>query len=375
MALVIPLGCSRPLDKGFASPEKERPKEAVEEWPTLFYHDFRRAPDSLRGPVLGVRMAGLAGSVFGQGPLLSASQIVDEGMKQEPLPPELFLVNVRVKEHVQFQPEGLLIQVPKTYAINPRGGLGVQTKFAIKGDFDIIASFTEFQGESPPSGGGVHLGIYLTGKGGAHAQLSRAVRPGNNQGILWKFFGRPYDEGMSPAAETTGRLRLKRTETVLAFLWAPGLQGGNFKTIHQCEFGDHDIANHLLNVNTSGAACDLTVRLLDWRVRRAPEGKAPVASDGGAQVPADNRPSGLAVPLLITLTVALLLALGASFLAFKRRRQRVSISSVSAPSQAGGPSPQTLVFPCPNCNANLKANAELRGAKVKCPQCGTRVSS
>jgi predicted Zn finger-like uncharacterized protein len=256
---------------GKAPPEAAQ--DAADDLRILFYHDFRRPPDSLAGPVLGARSVGLAGTPFGQGPLLAAAAVV-HGIRGRGLPDDLVLWNVQGKRHMQFGPDGLQIKVPKSYRIDPRAGIGVKTTFAFKGDFEITARFENFQGEIPPSGGGVHLALYLAG-GNGHVQLSRAVRPQNKQGLLWKWFHSPYEEGLSPSVAKDGRLRFKRTGTVLYLLWAHESQGNDFQTIHQCEYGDSDIQYVGLAVNTSGVPCDVEVRLLDLRIRGQNEAPLP----------------------------------------------------------------------------------------------------
>ena len=270
----------------------EAPKAATVELPTVLYQDFRN----------------------------------------NPLPAELYLWNVRVNDHVQFQPEGLLIQVPKTYAINPKAGIGLRTRFGLKGDFDIRATFVGFVGVSPPAGGGVHLGMYMHSLGGGDVQLSRAVRPNNNQGILWKWFTRPYAEGMTPSADNSGRLRFKRTKSTLYLMWAPGVQGDNFQTIHQCHFGNSDIGWAALNVNTSGAPCDITVRLLDWRFRGQIENTP--AFTGSSEPPEpveepiiDTAKGGLAGALFIGLVITLAIALGVWLFIRRRRRGELTVDT------------------------------------------------
>ena len=87
--------------------------------------------------------------------------VLHHDFRSGPLPDGLRIVNLHAKDHMQFRPDGLQVHVPNTYKIDPKAGLGVQTNFGLKGDFDSTLTFEDFQAETPPSGGGVHLGMYL----------------------------------------------------------------------------------------------------------------------------------------------------------------------------------------------------------------------
>jgi hypothetical protein len=251
--------------------------------------------------------------------------VLHHDFRGKPLPDGLRFVNLRVKEHMEFRPDGLQVHVPNTYLINPKAGLGVQTNFGLKGDFDSTLTFEDFQAETPPSGGGVHLGMYLHSLGKGDVQLSRAVRPGDKQGILWKWFYRPYLENMELRSETSGKLRLKRQGWTLYFMWAPGAQSNDFETIYQCDFGDSDIGHIVMNVNTSGASCDIKVRLIDWHIRgtleNAPSFKGSTERPKDLPQPPAVAPekAGLAVALGVGL--ALTLAAAAILWLFVRRRR------------------------------------------------------
>jgi hypothetical protein len=190
-----------------------------------------------------------------------------------PLPPELTFFNAEEGKFFNVEPEGLRITIPKGWS-HPWGGVGFRTAFGFAGDFEVTLTMELLEAESPPSGYGVGVCLYVAKPettGGA--TIARLVRAGDNQVVLWDLADTPeaaeprHEEGTFPSTDKAGRLRLKRTGTTLHYLWAPGIEGNAFEEIHQCEFGNDDIVRVRLAALTGRQPCGVDVRLVDFRVR------------------------------------------------------------------------------------------------------------
>src|SRR5262249_11207815 len=139
---------------------------------------------------------------------------------QRQAPPNLKFLHVVDPSHLQFQPEGLLIKVPKTHTIPKGKGVGLETLFGIKGDFEITASFEDFQAETPPSGPGLGFGIYMRTKHDDHMFFSRVVQAGNKHVLKMNWFNRGVEQ-LESCTDTAGRMRLTRAGRNLSLLWSP----------------------------------------------------------------------------------------------------------------------------------------------------------
>jgi hypothetical protein len=201
-----------------------------------------------------------------------AARGADEGtvdyyhdFRSRPLPAELTFFNAEDGKFFQSEPEGLRITLPKTW-IHPWGGVGFRTSFGFVGDFEVTATVEVLQAETPPAGYGVGVALYVAKPGGG-ATIGRMLRAGNNQVILWDVTNPPNEIGEVPCSDNVVRLRLKRTGTILHYLWAPGTEGGDFQEIQQVEFGSAEIDWVRLSALTGRMPCAADVRLLDLRIR------------------------------------------------------------------------------------------------------------
>jgi hypothetical protein len=286
--------------------------------PLAFHHDFRSGSATLTRSILAATSVGLAGSPSGQSLiLLAAIQVPKKGSS---LPSGLTFYNVQVKNHVQFLPDGLRIHVPESFKIDPRAGVGVKTRFGLRGDFEITAAFADFRADAPPGGYGVGLSLYLQGTK-TNIHFARVIRADDTQGLLWHWFGK--EEGVWPCTDKAGRLRFTRLGTKLHYLWSPATEGDDFKEIQQCEYGASDIKFVRFAVFTAGALRDVDVRVLDLQIRGQTTNT--FAIDTPPETPKepapDNPPTGRrALVLLIGLLVILSLTLSVWYY-LRRRRQ------------------------------------------------------
>jgi hypothetical protein len=183
-------------------------------------------------------------------------------------PDELKFSNLLNESHLQFRADGVHYHVPSTFIYKAGSAVGLQTTFGLRGDFDVTASFTDFQGESPSSGTGVGIGLSMGTMDSGVCQIARVVRQNNLHGIRYTWWkqGGPIDE-LVPCNDTEGRLRMQRIGSTLSYLWAPGTQGENCQTVYQCALGASDIRQMNVSVFTFGTPRDVSARLLSWSFR------------------------------------------------------------------------------------------------------------
>jgi DNA-directed RNA polymerase subunit RPC12/RpoP len=234
-------------------------------------------------------------------------------------------------------------------------------------------AFELLQAEAPPTGFGV--GVLLVVRRwsppGRVASICRLVRAQGRQLVMWDRSlkeldptGKPRMEaGTAPCTEKVARLRLKRTKTILHYLWAPGTRGDNFEEFHQCEFGNEDIESIVIAGTTGRKPCDLDLRITELRIRGTQAAMLTLVPQKGAW------------KVLLALGLGGAIPVG-TWLAWRQsRRPRKRPSESSVPAQPANPdrAVAALSFVCPDCGKSLKAKRELAGKKVKCPQCSHAV--
>ncbi len=323
-------GCGGP-----PAAKKETFKEISERLSPVLIQDFRKLPDALGLSRFGANIVGLSASPYGQGAYLATVALVHGKniSRLQPLPDGLVYRNVEIAKHVQILSEGLQIKVQKPYTVRSGKGLGVQTTFGLRGDFDITATFENFQGDTPVKiegwGNGVGFSLTIQPTEGPILSIARTVRF-DSEGITWDKFG-ANRQSFLPSKDTVGRFRFLRTGPTLYCLWAPGTQGDDFQILEQSEIGTNDIKTAWLNVFTGNQRMNVEARVLEWQIRGQKEtnpvhdaSKAP----GSLKIPAINTAKGaLAGALLLGMVITLSLALGAWL--FIRRCRCNDLSAVA----------------------------------------------
>ena len=283
----------------------------------MLNQDFKKSPKTLNLPVFGANIVGISASPFGQGPYLAASALVHgrNNSRPQPLPDGLIYRNVEIAKHVQVLPEGLQIKVQKPYTIRSGKGLGVQTTFGLRGDFDIIATFEDFKGDTPLKiegwGNGVGFSLSVQPTEGPTLSIARTVRF-DSEGVSWDKFGANRQDFL-PSKDAAGRFRFLRTGPTLYCLWAPGTQGDAFQILEQSEIGTNDIKSAWMNVFTGNQTMNVEARVLEWRIRGQKETNPvhdPLKAPGQLKIPGiSTAKGGLAGALLLGMVITLSLAL------------------------------------------------------------------
>jgi hypothetical protein len=290
----------------------------------------------------------------------------------KPLPDELAVVGKESDSFVKPEPQGLRVRLPaERESFFP---VGVATQFSVQGDFEITATVEVLQADVPKKGFGVGATLYInkvepTTEG---TNLGRLMRPGGDR-IMWD---RRYDNvgdkpkfagGDEPCTDKLVRLRLRRSGAQLAYLWAVGAEGGEFKKLTQNHFGDDDVKQVSLRAATGQQPLSVDVRLIDLRIRSAGATALPpvavAALPPASSAPGTPPPRTWLVAVLLTgLALLLVFFLGlAAWILLLRRR---------APAAATA---NPLSFACPKCDRTLQVGPDLAGKKVKCKKCGTIV--
>jgi hypothetical protein len=232
-----------------------------------------------------------------------------------PLPLDTKFFGPQAQEYCRVQADGLRLTLP---ADRPDGqAVGVSFPVRLAGDFDVIARLEVLDAEQPKTGYGV--GVLL---GVKHSIRIGRLRRAEGDVILWDRniaigSGKPVMEGKAfPCSERELRLRLKRQGDTLHFLWAPGLEGGDFQELDRCEFPD-DVRLVKLIAQTNKQPCRLDVRVLELRIASGP---LAATADSATAPAAPER--GRRLWWLLPAVVAVLLAAGV--LALRRKPDRTS---------------------------------------------------
>jgi hypothetical protein len=288
----------------------------------------------------------------------------------KPRPAHLEAFGPLADEFIKPEAEGLRITLPKDRgSVKP---VGLSLPLAVGGDFEITAAVEILKAEEPPQGRKSYgVGVLLSAN--ESVRVGRLVRAEGNQVATWDHWAtvadqRQFQFGASPGTGQRGRLRLKRDQNTLHYLWAPDLVGENFEEVHRSEFDAPELSRVRLELNTDwggGENGALEVRLLELRVRAS----RPDGSTGGASAEEPATPprkwmwaigfTALAVLVLVVLVVVLI-----------RGRRRAQGTPAEAVADQAAELAAGVAFACAGCGTRLKVKAEMAGKKIKCPKCG-----
>ncbi len=346
---------------------------------------FKSAPTSpalvfsFPGVLLGLVLLGWQNPEPAEPPREFRSEFYHD-FRGRPLPSELKPMNPGDEQCFRVEPEGLRITIPRTWNhANP--GVGLNTTFGLRGDFEATLTLEVLHLERPPAGYGAGPGICVE-TGIQRAYLQRFITfPGGKH--IVQYGGRRPDpvtkqprwfQNGPPCEETLLRLRLKRAEDWLTYWWAPGAVGGDFQEVpwsrSKDPFGTEPVQFVRLFGSTGQNPCLLDFRLIEFRISTG----QPVTEPAPAAPPTTGGKGWLAIPVLLGLVI--LLSVGV-WVAIRQKHQTWidpgAAAGLNEPGQAE-PIPLSLSFACPGCGKPLKARAALAGKQVLCPQCGQATS-
>jgi RNA polymerase sigma factor (sigma-70 family) len=291
------------------------------------------------------------------------------------------------EERVHFEPEGLRISLPLGDEVDYQG-TGVTTPLLAGGDFEITVNFEILREPVPKDAGPetrVALVVFLDGPrtiGRNSGLVSRRVSPQGPQFRAWQAWkGEKTNSRPSDTQALTGRLRLKRTGSLLSSSAAEGFDG-EFTLLGQLPFGKEDVREIRLMASPGGPKASFEVRVTDLEIRaeslrNLPEAAAPATGPGanqpGGEGAGGQRSRGWLVAAVLVVAVVML-AVGGVVLAVRRRRAAGDTPGETPKKDAPAnttPSPATRQ--CPQCRRKVRVKAELAGKKVKCPYCAARI--
>jgi serine/threonine protein kinase len=169
---------------------------------------------------------------------------------------------------VRPDPRGVRITIPPKLG----GSVAIETKFAIRGDFDLRARYEILASPTPATGfgAGPELLVKPPGDWDKLAALSRFARTkdtGYSAAFLRKVEEETKVSGNWPATSARkGTLRLVRTGPILHYLVAEG-DRPEFRQIYQVEFGAEDLEMARLAAVTGGSTAAVDVLWKDIEVR------------------------------------------------------------------------------------------------------------
>ncbi|HUT91538.1 MAG TPA: DUF1583 domain-containing protein [Thermoguttaceae bacterium] len=172
-----------------------------------------------------------------------------------------------------------------------KAAVGVSPRFAISGDFEITVGYEILSADEPPSGVGAGVGIWGQIRSDPPQAMSVACleRPEKGSAFVTQFAHERTPDGkrdfkqklLAGGAGKKGRLRLARTGSELSFLVAEG-EGDTFEELHRVSVRPDDVKPLRITASTNNAACGLSVRLVDLRIRADQlPGAAKPAETGG----------------------------------------------------------------------------------------------
>jgi hypothetical protein len=279
-----------------------------------------------------------------------------------------------IGEGVRWEPEGVRIVLP---AGREMPAAGLVAEFRVRGDFEITVSYAILNADRPATGFGVGANLYARIDPNANDAVSlarRVLTDGTTVFLsdrLLPVAGEVRHRVKTvPSTSPAGKLRLRRTGSLVQFLTAEG-DDPEFRRVDETEFGTADLCYLQFGGNTGGSRAGLDLRLLDFTVRAeelpgVPEPSPDQAADpaqAGGQAGGKGR---LVVSLLVGLAVAGSLAVGA-WLYLRRIRRATGEQPADS-----GPAPPPVIFSCANCGKTLRVRADLAGKKLECPHCGQR---
>src|ERR1019366_6626007 len=172
------------------------------------------------------------------------------------------------QEHVKYEPGGLRITLPPGHPDQPQG-TGLALVSPVKGDFEITMSFEILKEPDPIDAGKkygtrVSLGAYLDTPEKNEVSLSRRIDNNGVTQFVTYFFMAKYGPGATPkprylpTAAKTGRLRLVRTESVVACYASEGANG-EFIFLKEYPFSALLLKSVYITMSTGGPQAALDV--------------------------------------------------------------------------------------------------------------------
>jgi hypothetical protein len=179
---------------------------------------------------------------------------------------------------MQSDDQGLCIDIPADH-VN-KLPVGITLKQGLRGDFEITMAFELLQVDTPTSGGGAGVSIYITmvSPSKEAATLARFVSPSGDQRLVAHRASTPADGKRQHRSETfgavlnSGKLRLVRTGDLLSYQIAEG--PGEFRELHQTELGTNDVDTVRFAADTGGSSTEVNARINYITIRTDELGQA-----------------------------------------------------------------------------------------------------
>ena len=175
------------------------------------------------------------------------------------------------KRFMKGDAAGLRITLPGKEAPPP---IGVASRLAVHGDFEITASYRLLKVDKPTNGygAGVSLWIAMETPEADAATLARFIRPKGGDVFSMDHASndsegkRKHKELYVPTDAKTGKLRLTRSGSTLVYLATQG-NDAPFQELRREEFGAAPLKGVRIAADTGGAPVEVDVVLVDLEIR------------------------------------------------------------------------------------------------------------
>jgi len=180
-------------------------------------------------------------------------------------------VGPNAKKYIKAEQEGLRITIPGAEKSLPQ--MGISSKLAVHGDFEITLSYEMIGSEKPTSGygAGLNLTIFADTPEKDSATIARRTHP--KQGEVYatnRAFKTPNGEdknntAMFPTTATKGKLRFVRGGSVLVFSAAEP-SNETFNELRRVEFVDQPLKLVRVTGDTGKSASGVDFRILSLQI-------------------------------------------------------------------------------------------------------------
>jgi hypothetical protein len=239
-----------------------------------------------------------------------------QDFRGKPYDPRLFLqTGPGFATAVRSERQGLRIVLPPEHGKRPP--VGIVCKTGVKGDFEITMEFEVLDVKEPKGGRGAGSSLHLTMVSPTQeaATTGRQLKPDGNsvffahRATTPRGGSREHHGKTTPTECRSGRLRLVRTGSILAYLAAEG-KSDSFREIDQFAIGKDDVDAVRIAADNGGSPTPVDVRINSLKI---------VADELGDPTPLP--PPSSRWPLWLGVGVVLALAAGGAYGVWRRRSE------------------------------------------------------
>jgi predicted RNA-binding protein len=184
---------------------------------------------------------------------------------------DFLMTGAGAAEAVALDRGGVRIKLPKGHAAAQP--IGFATRMVVHGDFEITVSYEDLKVETPRTGDGTGVTLYVTFKSPRQtaASIGHLLTPKDQYTFITHRAETPpegkrqHEIETMPAVAGGGKLRLSRTGSTLTYSAAQ--EGREFQQLHQFEVGPEDVDLIRVAVEPGKARTGVSVLISDLMIR------------------------------------------------------------------------------------------------------------